>query len=198
MHIHFASLVDGNQENFQLIVNQIKKLGHTLVTDHYLKRTIEEIENESPKESRDFHERFISWMKKSDIIVYEISKNDINAGYEVSHAISMKKPVIMLYEKGKCQIPYVFKGIESDLLQIVEYEIKDIEYYVTEAILYATKSLNVRYNFFITPRQSHFLEQIAKRRLISKSAIVRELIDNEMIKEADINKKDLPRSYKIE
>lgn len=198
MYIHFACLVDGNQQYFQRIVNEISKLGHTLVTYHYLKRTIKEIENESPEESQDFHTKFISWMKKSDIIVYEITKNDINAGYEVSHALSMNKPVIILYEKGKCQIPYVFKGIESDLLQMVEYEIEEIDYYISEAITYATKSLNVRYNLFLTPRQNYFLDRIAKRRLLSKSSIIRDLIDKEMLKEKDISEKDLSLSHKIE
>jgi len=198
MYIHFAALVDGNQTNYHLIVNLIHKLNHTLVTNHYLKRTISEIEVESAVESIEFHEKFISWMRKSDVIVYEITKNDINAGYEVSHAISMKKPVILLYQKGKGNIPYVFRGIESELLQIVEYNTQDIEYILSEAIDFATKSLNIRYNLLITSRQNYFLEQLAKKSLLSKSALIRKLIDHEMIRLGDSKNKDLAAAYKIE
>lgn len=198
MLVHFASLVDGNQKHYKDITNKIVKLGHTLVTKHYLSRTIPEIENETPEESQKFHSKFISWMKKADVIVYEMTKQDINAGYEISHALSMNKPVIMLYEKNKCKTPYVFKGIKSEMLQIIEYEINDIEYYLREALDLAAELLNVRYNLFITARQNHFLCYLSEKKMLSKSSVVRRLINEAMIKEKYVTEHDLASSYEIE
>ena len=69
MFIHFASLVDGNKDNYRLIVNLVSEFGHTLVTNHYLNRTINQIKNETPEESKKFHHNFIKWMKKADVII---------------------------------------------------------------------------------------------------------------------------------
>lgn len=198
MFVHFASLVDGNQTVYQEIVTIIKELGHAIVTDHYLTRTVPQIENESLEESQEFHNKFISWMKKADVIVYDITKNDINAGYEISHAMSMNKPVILLFEKGKAKIPFVFKGIHSELVQIVEYEMKDLEYYIKESLELAIQLLPVRFNVMITARQNHFISQVAEKKLLSKSSVIRKLINEEMVKQGYISNTDLASTYEIE
>lgn len=198
MNIHFASVVHGNQKNYQKIVDAIKKKDHLLVTDHYLTQTIEGIENESEEEARKFHNDFVKWLKKADIILYDISKNDINSGYEITHAISMKKPVILLFEKGTISTPYVFKGVDSDLIQLVEYTIEDIDYYVSEAIEFAEKLLNIRFNLILTPNQNHYLEEKSKILFKPKSAIIRDMLNKEMVKEGVISEQDLDSSYQIE
>ena len=180
MKVHFAALVDGNRSNYFKIIDSIKKQEHELITEHYLNRTVEEIENESFNESKKFHSEFINWMKKADVIIYEITKNDINAGYELSFAMAMKKPVILLYEKNKTSTPFVLRGIDNDLLQVIEYNISDIDYIISEALELAKNQLDIRFNLFISSKQNNFLEDQAQKRKISKSIIIRDLIEKEM------------------
>ena len=182
MNIHFAGLLDGDKENYKVITQVIQDLGHSLVTNHYLKRNIKDIETESFKESKKFHDEFKSWMNKADVIIYDLTKSDVNAGYEVSFALSTNKPVIVIYEENVAVTPYVFKGIDTELFQLIEYSKKNLLICLKEAINIANQSLNVRFNLIISSKQYNFLEKSSQKRMISKSTIVRELINDEIIK----------------
>ncbi len=177
MFVHFAAVVNGNIENYKKIINSISTSDHKLITNHYLNRTINEIKNESVKESIKFRKKFVTWMKKADVIIYEITESDINAGYELSFAMAMKKPVIILMEENKTSIPFVFRGIDDELIQIIEYNNDNLEYMVKEALAFSKEQLNMRFNFFITAKQNHFLEELSHQQKKPKSTLIRDLID---------------------
>lgn len=89
MKIDFFALLDGDQKKYRNIVTEIKKLGHQLVTEHYLTRKISDIHKETEEESNQYRKNRTKWMKRSDVVFLEGTKQDINLGIEMSESISL-------------------------------------------------------------------------------------------------------------
>jgi predicted DNA binding CopG/RHH family protein len=77
----------------------------------------------------------------------------------------------------------MYEGKNDDKLQVVEYELEDLYQVLKDAVEYAFKKVDVRFNFFISPKQLAFLNRIAKDKGIPRSAYIRNLLDVEMMRE---------------
>ena len=180
MKVHFAADVGGDKEDFKMICQLIEKLDHSLVTDHYLSRNLSDIDKESPEESKFYVERSMKWIKSADVVVFETTKPDISIGYELAVAVSLHKPVIVLYNDTKSKAPNSIKGVEREKLQIVGYN-RDTLVEVLDIVLEnAHDSADVRFNFFISPSIGSYLDWIAKNKKVPRSVHLRNLIQRDM------------------
>ncbi len=180
MKVHFMTAVDGNSQDFKKIVSTIEKLGHELVTKHYLERKIDEIIKESPAESELYAKKAQSWIKKADILIFETTKPDVSVGYEVALALNMLKPVIVLYNEELGLPPHSLKGYNLEKLQVLGYNNHTLEEILELALEHASDSADVRFNFFISPKIGNYLDWISRRKKIPRSVYLRRLIDNDM------------------
>lgn len=176
MKIHFIALVDGDQNNYRKIVDGIKKLGHQLVTEHYLTRKISDILNETENESNQYRKNRARWMNEADIVMLEGTKQDINLGIEMAEAISLFKPVILFYKEKESSIPFSLKSENRTKVVIVDYNDKNMFQQLTLALDFAKVELDVRYNIMLPANLLHFLDQESKESKTSKAAIIRNLI----------------------
>ncbi|NCN51129.1 MAG: hypothetical protein GW762_03130 [Candidatus Pacebacteria bacterium] len=180
MKVHFAAAVDGDKSDFKKICQFIHKLDHSLVTDHYLSRTLDDIDKESPQEAKFYVERSMNWIKTADVVVFETTKPDISIGYELAVAVSLHKPVIALYNDKKSNPPNSIKGVEKEKLQIVGYNEDTIDDVLDIILENAAESADVRFNFFISPAIGNYLDWIAKNKKIPRSVYLRNLIQKDM------------------
>lgn len=180
MKIHFVVAVDGNKHDHESIAKTIEKLGHELVTEHFLTRKLEEIVKESPAESELYAKKAQTWIKKADIVLFETTKPDVSVGYEVALALNMMKPVIVLYNEESGYPPHSLKGYNLEKLQVLGYNAHTLPEILELALEHASESADVRFNFFISPKIGSYLDWISKNKKIPRSVYLRKLIEHDM------------------
>ena len=181
MKVHFNAPLNGKKEYYQRIVAKIHQLGYELVTNHVLERDITQVEAETEAESELQSKKLASWIKNADIVVFETSYPDVSLGYEIALALNMSKPVVVLYRK-EMNTPHGLKGIKSEKLQLVSYNDATLEEMLEYALDYAEEATDIRFNFFVTPTISAYMDWIARERKLPRSVYLRRLIENDMDK----------------
>jgi len=132
---------------------------------------------------RENYEETMKCVNKSDLIVMEVSGHSMSMGYLLSKALELNKPVIALYmEEHK---PIFIKGIANPKLVLVEYKKDNFEQSITGAIKKAKSLVDMRFNFFVSPKILNYLDWVGQKRMIPKSVFLRNLIEREMKKDRD-------------
>jgi hypothetical protein len=101
-------------------------------------------------------------------------------GFIMQKALELSKPVIALYHSNNS--PFFATGIENDKLQVIEYNDENLERVLADALDYAKDQADIRFNFFISPKISNFLDWMSKEKRIPRSVYLRRLIENDMAK----------------
>jgi len=104
-------------------------------------------------------------------------------GYLISKSLDLCKPAVVFYKKGT-KILFL-KGINNPKLKLKEYDKQNIEKLLDEAIEEAKKEIDVRFNFFVSPKILTYLDWVAQKRMIPRSVFLRNLIEREMKKEKE-------------
>lgn len=181
MKIYFVASISGKQEygaNYQKIFEALKNIGADILSDHVLTTSAEQLGGVTAKEEKDFYKQLNNWINEADVIVAEVSHQSTNVGHEVSLALFRNKPVILLHVENK--MPLVFAGINSEKLQLIQYDFNNVEEELRMALDYASESQDTRFNFFISPNHQNYLNWIAKNRKIPRSVFLRRLINEHM------------------
>lgn len=135
-------------------------------------------------EKKKMYKEVRSMMKKADLCVFEASyPSTLHIGHEITLAMGENKPVIVLYVKGR--EPILFRGIEDKKVWWVEYNSETLEERLRLALEEAQKNMDVRFNFFVSPKILAYLDWVAQKRMIPRSVFLRNLIEREMKKDKD-------------
>src|SRR3989339_240542 len=90
------------------------------------------------------------------------------------------KPVIAFYDKRIS--PNLIKGIDSDKFQAVSYDSQNLEDAVKTAVSKARSTMDIRFNFFISPQINEYLDWISRIKRIPRAVYLRELLEKELAK----------------
>ena len=132
------------------------------------------------------YKKMIKLMDKADLCVFEASfPSTLHIGHEITIALGKSKPVIVLYTKT--HEPFLFKGIGEQKIYWVEYNIDNLRERLEEAVEEARKDVDVRFNFFVSPKILAFLDWVAQERMIPRSVFLRDLIEKAMKKDKKFN-----------
>ena len=168
------------KENYQLIINLLKKFGYTHTSDftadynnHFL---------ELPKNKWSLHyKRTMDDLNKADITVFEVTISSLSIGQVLQNALVINKPVIALHTDK--YNPIFLGGAEEieSKLQVVEYNLNNLEKELLNALDYAQNWLEFRFTMNLNNRLKNHLDKIAKNGK-SRSDYIRELIIKDMKK----------------
>ena len=95
--IYFAGSIRGGREDqriYQCIIELLKNHG-TVVTEHVGDANISLGGENAP--DCDIHDRDLDWLRKSDVLVAEVTAPSLGVGYEIGRAVEWGKPIICLY-----------------------------------------------------------------------------------------------------
>lgn len=173
------------QNEYKKIYNCISNLGHQNLDDLVFNINESDFYGGNHAEQTKLYERTIKLIKKSDLVVLEVSVPSLSMGYVLHKSLELGKPVIVLYQPGNP--PYFAQGIENDKLQVIEYSDKDLESTLKDAIDYAVGMSDVRFNFFISPAIGNYLDWISKEKKIPRSVYLRGLIEKDMEENDEYN-----------
>lgn len=187
MKVHFIGDLSGNKNDYKSIVSIIHKHGGELVTDHSIVRTLKDVETETPEDAELYAKKMSQWLKQSDVVVVETTIPLLGAGYEIAVALQLGKPVICLYRPDGKNTPHVLRGLESDKLQVIGYNDKNLEEALNLALSYATEQMDTRFNFFVSPSIVNYLDWVSKKKRLPRAVYLRRLIEEDMRNSKEYN-----------
>jgi len=136
------------------------------------------------KEKENLYKSVVKMMDKSELCIFEASyPSTLHIGHEITLALEKNKPVIVLHTAGR--EPILFKGMKNVRIKWIEYNSDNLRQLLLEAIEEAKKEVDVRFNFFVSPKILAYLDWIAQKRMIPRLVFLRNLIEREMKKDKE-------------
>jgi len=186
MKIFLSASIYGKQhleDSCKKIVELTKKSKNTIIADHILDTTNEQMAQWKKDQDIKYHNFVMNGIKDSDAVFAEISHPSTSVGFLIAIAVQAGKPVVCFYN-GE-EKPHLFNTLEeqNEKFVVVEYHtIADLDKLVPEMIEFIHEGQDTRFNFFVTPKHINYLNWIAKTRRIPRSVFLRRLIEEEMKK----------------
>lgn len=177
MKVYFTASVEGKeqyQEEYRQIIETLKDLG-AQVEELVMALSSEE---GSRSEKAQVYKKRNNLLRKADYVVAEISYPSVTVGYEISTALGMGKPVLVLRLKGTRT--NILEGHPDDKFKLIEYEKGNLKSSLEKWIEAAGDMIDVRFNFFVPPRIVNYLNWLSKNKRIPRSVYLRNLIEKEM------------------
>ncbi len=162
------------------IVQHITKNGHEIVSDHIFNATERQISTKSRDERLNFHNKIEKWIYQCDGLIAETSFPSISVGYEISLALRVGKPVLILYSEG--DPPSLLAHHKDEKLLCEKYTVQTLPSILDDYLHYIENKSDLRFTFFITPKIASYLDTIAKKDKLPKSVYLRKLIEDDMSK----------------
>lgn len=187
MKIYFTASLRGKGEYgtyYSKIVKCLESMGHKMVSDHIFVDDSKTVAAHDKSQALKSYHRLVEAMKKADIFVAEVSTQSISVGHEITEAMTMGKPVIVLY-LGNDRRPSMLFGSGYGKLQMIQYDEKNYIELLDKAMEEAKKNTDVRFNFFVSPKILAYLDWVAQKRMIPRSVFLRNLIEREMKKDKE-------------
>lgn len=187
MKIYFTGSLHNeniNSKLYERIVKFLEKEGHVVQYEHILAREVKDLEVQTLAERKEYYHKLNKWLSSCDAVVCEISyPSTINIGHELTLALDKDKPVLALYQQDR--EPGILQGIDSDKLILTDYTIDKIESVIKYGLDEITDKIDVRFNFFISPRIGHYLDWISKKKRLPRAVYLRKLIEEDMKRNKD-------------
>lgn len=180
MKIYFTASIVGKKhylENYLKIIDILHKMGHEVTSDHIIKVSDDEINLQTELQRERFHKQLKKWIMNCQAMVVETSFPSISVGFEISLALSLGKPVLLLHTN---EAPTLLSSYDDEKLICEKYTSGSLKDIITDFINYAEGTSDSRFTFFITTRIANFLDEISRSKKIPKSVYVRHLIEKEM------------------
>ena len=187
MQVYFVAssrLVGKDRELYSQIYKTIS-LEHKMVSDKvwkWIKSGIEDLKGDDQAKKENYNET-LKAINKADIVIMEVSGHSMSMGYIISKALEINKPVIAMYTADA--EPVFIAGMDNPKLILKEYNSQNVEKVIWESIKKAKGLIDVRFNFFVSPKILTYLDWVGQKRMIPKSVFLRNLIEREMKKEKE-------------
>ncbi|MCX6726816.1 MAG: hypothetical protein NTY75_03295 [Candidatus Shapirobacteria bacterium] len=147
------------------------------------KKSIEDVYNESAEKLTSGYKRAIEAVKKADVIMMEVSGHSVSMGFLASKSLDLSKPVVAFYKKGTR--PFFLSGINDPRFKLIEYNNKNINEMLDLAVEEVKKSIDIRFNFFVSPKILAYLDWVSQKKMTPRSVFLRDLIEKEMKKDKE-------------
>ncbi|HTY63157.1 MAG TPA: nucleoside 2-deoxyribosyltransferase [Acidobacteriota bacterium] len=102
MKIYFAGSIRGGRADaavYQSMIKYLSRFGEVL-TEHVGDSSISDAGDDGP-DDKHIHDRDMAWLAACDLIVAEVSAPSLGVGYELGHAVALRKPILCLYKSER-------------------------------------------------------------------------------------------------
>ncbi len=181
-----ASIAARNQylPLYNKIIDYLKSKKIKVVSEHITQTTESQIRMSTKDERIKFHAQLEQWIKSCDFMIVEASFPSISVGYEISLALRVGKPVLIMYSEG--DPPSLLAHHKDDKLVCEKYSAASVGPIIDEFISYIQGKHDLRFTFFITPHIVHYLDEVSRKDKIPKSVYLRKLIEQDMERRGDL------------
>lgn len=182
MIAYFTASVVGKrhyQSIYLKIIEILQSYKIEVISDHIIKSTESQIRLESEQERLAFQKKLEEWLTKCNFVVAETSFPSISVGFEISLALQLGKPVLILYSEKP---PSLLAHHENEKLVCEQYTPDTLKGTIDDFLKYIEGTQDSRFTFFLTSRLGAYLDKISQKRKIPKSVYLRRLIEKDMEK----------------
>ncbi len=179
MRIYFTGSIVGKDKylaNYEKIISLLRGDGNTVTAEHIMNASENKISMQSEAAREKFHTTLKKWIMDAQCMVVETSFPSISVGFEISLALNLNKPVLVLYTNNP---PTLLSGYNDEKMICSKYSLDTITDIIDDFLNYVKGTSEHRFTFFITTEMNHFLEKVSKKNKIPKSVYLRQLIDRE-------------------
>ena len=176
------------RENYKLIKKTLEDLGHNVLAEHLEGKTPEFLKTQTEEQALEVQRIMTRRKKQADLVIIEASTSSFGIGQEIALALHNNKQVIVLYLSGK--EPHLLRDEAEDSLYIVEYTQETLKDVLKDYIEDAKDQMDVRFNFFVSPKIVRYLDWITKSKKMPRAVYLRRLIEQDIQKNKKFTKEN--------
>lgn len=190
MRIHFIGSTTNlatKIDSYKKILSAVKNSNNTIVHD-WLKDAEKEFHNTYGTKTRaeyetvwkEIYQKNIEAIGKADAIIAEVGTKSFFVGFQVSRAIQLKKPTLVLSRSSEVDsIIGIHKGEEG--LHFEVYDDSSLIGIIENFLLKERNNLkDIRFNMFLSRINVSYLNWLSENTGQTKSDLIRQLIDDDM------------------
>ena len=181
MKIYFTASIAAKKQllrNYLMIIDFLKSKKHDVISDHILNTEESQIQLQTKEQRLKFHDQLERWIRSCDFMIAETTFPSISVGYEISLALRVGKPVLIVYSEG--YPPSLFAHHKDEKIIAEKYTYETLKPILEDFISYTDHKSDLRFTFFITPAIVNYLDEISRKEKIPKSVYLRKLIEEDM------------------
>jgi hypothetical protein len=184
MKIYFSATVTDNSDlkkMYKLIKDYLAKEGHKVFEYGSDQIDPSELAERSDNEISQTFKDLDKYLRNADILIADISLSSVGIGYEISQAIMMKKPVLVLkYQKSNFEPLATIEGNKSAYLRYKVYNESSIEYVLKNFLIEAKDKVNTKFILIIPAEIDRYLEWNVREKGVSKAEVTRLAVEKIM------------------
>ncbi len=129
-------------------------------------------------------------MKEADVLIADITISTAGPGYDIATALNLKKPVLVLKREDDNvkRGPHSITVKKSKLLNYIKYNDENIRKVLRDFLNNSRKLLDTKFILIISPEIDRYLEWAADNKRMHKAQIVREAVEDMMVKDQEFKK----------
>ncbi|HWZ65962.1 MAG TPA: hypothetical protein VNX65_04205 [Patescibacteria group bacterium] len=180
MKVYFTAAIARSDDVFRRysdIIDYLKSLHHTVISniEAPTKDTIDEIPR---KNLLDLQAKVEHWIHDCDFMVVDTLTPSVSVGYEISHAMRLRKPVLVFHDTSGP--PSLLRFHKNVNLISEQYDPKTFKDAIDQFVRTIEWKSETKFIFLITPDIAAFLDDVVAREKTPKSVYVRKLIEKDM------------------
>ncbi|MEA3357265.1 MAG: hypothetical protein U9Q67_02425 [Patescibacteria group bacterium] len=143
-------------------------------TEEYLKAGSTDMSN-----VKEIYKECTKAITNADLVIIEDTVSNFSTGHQITLALQMRKPTLVLWKGRKHrQFQQMFiHGIDSDLLQIAEYDMDNFRRIITAFVnKYENMSVRNRFHLVLNNIERKYLDWAQFKRGKSRTKIIREAL----------------------
>ncbi len=161
---------------FESLIKSIEKDSNYLISYKWF-------ESKERRTSKEIYEKSLASIRAADICIAEASLNSIGVGQQIAYALQIKKPTIICIDTTiiKNTSSGFLKGTNASNVFFVYYtDLKDLQKKLVNIVTLVDNLAMEKFNFLANKKQKAFLLEESKKRNISKSELLRLIVDEWM------------------
>lgn len=169
------------RESYFGIRNLLISGGHTLTRD-WLPHTEDALKQgrlDMTRNIKQIYQECIKSIKKADIVIIEDTISNFSTGHQITVALQNKKPTLVLWQGKKYrQFSQMFiHGIDSDILQVTEYEPNELDEIINTFInKYENASERNRFHLILNNVERNYLDWAQFTKNKSRTKVIKEAL----------------------
>lgn len=189
MKIYFSATITKDKKHktiYDKIVDFLEGEGHTVLTYQSHQLDPKTLINRSDNEIRDTYKELDKFLKNADLYIADISLPSVGIGYEISQAIALKKPALVLnHESTEFQPLATIEGNKSKLLSYETYNKDNIEKKIGSFVKESKKKIDTKFILILSAELDRYITWVASNRRMHKAQVVRNALNKELKKDKE-------------
>lgn len=167
------------QENHTLTKDWIKHTGERIAQGELNVRNIKDIYN-----------KCVLAINQAQLVIIEDTVSNFSTGHQITLALQKQKPTLVLWQGKKHRYfnQMFIHGIDSEYLQIAQYEPENLKTIITAFInKYQDFNNKTRFNLVLNQYERNYLDWVQFNRGISRTKIIKEVLKHRIDADNEYN-----------